>query len=124
MNIYEVIATEINKGSVRPTDDEISEKYSDYPKEILTRALKYAHGVIKLPSTTEVIFHGDEVFFPPYSEEDYESFCHMTGGFHRHYWIDDDLSNHIGLADAMDELQRYLNANVKLPTPIFVCGGL
>lgn len=126
MNIYQLIKNELSVGSNRPTDADITEKYDNYSQDVVVKALNYAHGVIEEPNTTELVTFEGNLIFAPNDDQDWEDFHNTTGGFYRSYYIDDDLIHDLGLEieDAMTILTYYLDSEVKIIAPIFVCGGL
>lgn len=126
MSIYEIIESEVSEGNGRISGSEVHQKYDQYPEVIISKGLQYAYGVINEPSTTEFVFHSGELTFAPDTDEEWEELEQITGGFHRSYWVDDEILKELYLDtdQALILLLAYLNAEEKIIAPVFVCGGL
>lgn len=126
IDIYEKIKQELSIGSNRPSDNEILHMFPDYSLVVMDKALRYSHGIINKPDTTELVFHSNELIFAPIQDQEWDELEQVTGGFYHSYWIDDAILQDLSLDidEGLTLLQAYLNAEKKIIVPIFVCGGL
>lgn len=126
IDIYQKIKQQLSVGFTRPSDNEILHMFPNYSLVVMDKALKYGHGIINKPETTELVFHSGELVFAPIQVEEWEELEQITGGFYHSYWIDDGILKDLNLDidEGLTLLQAYLNAEKKIIAPIFVCGGL